>query len=204
MWHSFDLGPVHFVMIDTESDFPSSPTKPHTFIGGGAGGGFGNQLSWLKQDLATANASTNTQWIVVAGHRPWYSSKTEDWPLFTPTHLRSAFESILHEHGVDMYLCGHKHFYERTKKILNGKLDEKEGIVHITNGAAGNNEGVQAKGHGNKGLIATGQYAGTGFGELATITSNDGETVLRWRYRLSGNGSVVDELILPAREKRKR
>ena len=210
MWYSFDLGSVHFAMIDTESDYPSAPTKPHTFIGGGAGGGFnGNQLKWLTQDLKDANARTEIEWIVVSGHRPWYSSKTMDWPLRTPTHLRNAFEKILVENNVDMYLCGHKHFYERTKKIVDGKVDLIKGIVYVTNGAAGNNEGVQKKGNGNKDLIETGQYAasGTGFGELATMEGGDGSgggMVLRWRYRLSKDGSVVDELILPARGKRKK
>ena len=210
MWYSFDLGSVHFAFIDTESDYPSSPTKPHTVIGGGAGGGFnGNQLMWLTQDLKSANANPNILWVVVSGHRPWYSSKKIDWPLLTPSHLRNGFEKIMVENHVDLYLCGHKHFYERTKMVSNGKVDLINGIIHLTNGAAGNNEGVQKKGSGNKELIEAGQYeeAGTGFGELATVVDqrNGGGVgmVLRWRYRLSKDGSVVDELILPAKLKKK-
>ena len=49
--------------------------------------------------------------------------------------------------------------------------------------------------------------AGTGLGELATVVDqrNGGGVgmVLRWRYRLSKDGSVVDELILPAKLKKK-
>lgn len=39
VWYSYRVGNVHFVSIDTESDFPNAPTKPTTKIGGGAGGG---------------------------------------------------------------------------------------------------------------------------------------------------------------------
>jgi len=38
-----------------------------------------------------------------------------DWPLGTPKHVQAAFEPLLHEFGVDLWLCGHKHYYERTR-----------------------------------------------------------------------------------------
>ena len=208
MWYSYDLGPVHFVSISTETDYPSAPTTPKTWLGGGAGGGFGDQIKWLEHDLAAAANKTSTRWIVVTGHRPWYSSSETDWPLLTPIHLRKAFEQMMYDYGVDMYVCGHKHFYERTKPAFDEKEDQARGIVHVTNGAAGNNEGVQKKGHGKAhGLIVAGQYAkaGTGFGELAVVSSNASEVggaVLRWRYRLSRDGSVVDEMTLPPRDRR--
>ena len=74
MWYSFDFGSVHFVSISTESDFHGAPTTPHTFFGGGKGGGFGNQLGWLEADLARARADPGVTYIVIVGHRPWYIS----------------------------------------------------------------------------------------------------------------------------------
>ena len=69
MWYSWQLGAVHFASVSTESDFPHAPTTPHTLIGGGAGGGFGDQLSWLKDDLAAARADPSVTWIVVVSDR---------------------------------------------------------------------------------------------------------------------------------------
>ena len=116
MWHSWRVGHVHFVAVSTESDFPHAPTGPHTHLGGGAGGGFaGNQLAWLRADLAAAAADPDVRWIVAVGHRPWYTSASIDWPLLAPHRIQESFEPLLHEFGVDLWLCGHKHFYERSK-----------------------------------------------------------------------------------------
>jgi hypothetical protein len=106
MWYSYRLGGVHFASVSTESDFPHAPTSPHTFIGGGAGGGFGDQIGWLNADLARARADPDVKWIVVVGHRPWYASKSNDWPLRAPEHIQAAFEGLLKQYSVDLYLCG--------------------------------------------------------------------------------------------------
>merc|ERR1719162_1530137 len=52
MWYSFDYGPVHFVVANTETDFPSAPEGEHGGAGsiiGGASGHFapdGEYLRW--------------------------------------------------------------------------------------------------------------------------------------------------------------
>jgi len=74
MWYSWQSGSVHFVSVNTESDFPNAPSTPHTVVGGGAAGGFGDQLAWLRSDLAMARNKSDVKWIVAFGHRPWYSS----------------------------------------------------------------------------------------------------------------------------------
>lgn len=196
MWYSFQVGSVHFVSVSSETDFPNAPTTPHTRLGGGAGGGFGDQLAWLRRDLSAAQSNPSVKFIVAMGHRPWYSSMPLDWPPLAPRHVQHAFEPLLYEFGVDMWLCGHKHFYERAKAAYAGKVDEARGIVQIVNGAAGNNEGVE-RGFGG-GLIVASNYATTGYGELSVLNA----TSLRWRYLLSSDGSVSDELILHARDRR--
>lgn len=197
MWYSWQVGGVHFVSLSSESDFPGAPTTPHTFLGGGAGGGFGDQLGWLRRDLAAARANPSVQWIVAMGHRPWYASKSSDWPLWAPHYVQKAFEPLLYEFGVDIYLCAHKHYYERAQAAFQGKPDETRGIVQIVNGAAGNNEGIdKGKGAGS-GLIVAANYESQGFGELSVLNS----TAMRWRYYQSSDGSVSDELILFARDR---
>ena len=195
MWYSFNIAGIHFASISTESDFSHSPTSPHTIIGGGAGGGFGNQLAWLRKDLATARQDPNIKFVVVYGHRPWYSSVKSDWPLHAEEHVQAAFEPIFYEYRVDLYICGHKHFYERTASASNGKENNVNGTVQIINGAAGNNEGVE-RGHGPKGLVVAANYADEGFGSLQLV--NNG-TVLRWQYHLATNGSAVDQVDLTTR-----
>ena len=54
------------------------------------------------------------KWFIVAIHRPLYVSS---WPVsgslqVMAAKLRSAFESILVENGVDLVLAGHHHSYQ--------------------------------------------------------------------------------------------
>ncbi len=152
MWYSFSVGAVHFAVVSTETDFPNAPTSPRTWVGGGAGGGFGDQLGWLRRDLAAARADPSIVWVVVVGHRPWHGSKDKDWPVFAVKHLRDAFEPIMLEFEVDLYLCGHRHYYERTVPIGADASASPNGTITLINGAAGNVEGLE-KGNGVGGQV---------------------------------------------------
>jgi hypothetical protein len=66
MWYSVDQGGVHFVSIDTETDFPGCA---ESFLDG-----WGDQLAWLKTDLTKFRQSSPDGWLVVVGHKPMYSS----------------------------------------------------------------------------------------------------------------------------------
>lgn len=50
MWrrHSLDYGGVHVVSISTETDWADAPEGPGTYLNGGP---FGDQLTWLHNDL---------------------------------------------------------------------------------------------------------------------------------------------------------
>ena len=54
LWYSFDYGEAHFTFINTESDYPNAPTTPKTIFNP-SGGGFGDQIKWLKNDLSKTN-----------------------------------------------------------------------------------------------------------------------------------------------------
>lgn len=140
-WYSFDHGMVHFVMLNTETDFPNAPDEPN---GEGAenAGPFapsGAQLAWLKKDLASVDRK-KTPWVVAAGHRPWYVSTS------ACTECRTAFEPVLLEHGVDLVLHGHKHFYERHAAVADGVAQEitanPTAPWYVVNGAAGHYDGL--------------------------------------------------------------
>jgi predicted phosphodiesterase len=86
-WYSFDWGPVHFVVLDTEKYFEE-------------------QQAWLKTDL-TAH---DRPWTIAVLHRPPYSAGSHG----SEHAVREAFSPILAEHGVALVLAGHEHDYERT------------------------------------------------------------------------------------------
>lgn len=67
------------------------------------------QYNWLKADLAAVDRS-KTPWIVINGHRPMWSSQVSSYQK----NLRNAFYEVMIEHGVDIYVAGHIHWYERT------------------------------------------------------------------------------------------
>jgi hypothetical protein len=122
-WYSFDYGLAHFISIDGETDFANSPEYPFAREkGGGAteastyitdAGPFGKvngsysvnanyeQIQWLQKDLASIDR-TKTPWVIAMSHRPMYSSQVSSYQK----NLRAAFESLLINAGVDMYLSG--------------------------------------------------------------------------------------------------
>ena len=51
MWYSFDYGPVHVVMLNTETDFEGAPLGPGTSVNAGHFRGTTAQVEWLENDL---------------------------------------------------------------------------------------------------------------------------------------------------------
>lgn len=77
------------------------------------------QLDWLDRSLARATS----RWRVVCSHHPVHSSG-----LHGPTAaLVDVLEPLLVQHGVDLFLAGHDHHYERTVPI--------GGVTHVVSGA---------------------------------------------------------------------
>jgi predicted MPP superfamily phosphohydrolase len=107
-WWSIDYGNTHFTFMSTEH--PYHPGTP--------------QYSWLKQDLAKANANRrNTPWLILSGHRPMYSSDVDEWDSHRPgSYFQMVIEPLMKEYNVDLYLCGHMHMYERVYPVLNGTV----------------------------------------------------------------------------------
>jgi hypothetical protein len=67
---------------------------------------------------------------VVLGHYPAYSSgKHAILETSTLHQMRKILEPIFKRYGVDVYLAGHEHHYERSKPL--------QGVHHIVSGAAG-------------------------------------------------------------------
>ncbi|NVB77969.1 MAG: metallophosphoesterase family protein [Kofleriaceae bacterium] len=87
-WYSYDYGPVHFVALDTESDYAT-------------------QMKWLDRDLA----ATKQPWKILYMHKPPYSSGEHG----SDVKLRMGLEPLLAKYNVQLVLAGHDHDYERVK-----------------------------------------------------------------------------------------
>jgi len=110
-YFSFDFGPIHFTYLYsyTEADVAQ-------------------QCPWLLKDLSI----TSLPWKIVVAHKTIYSSGTHG---ITP-YLMQYWVPIFDKTGVDFYINGHDHIYERSWPIKEGKIDPN-GTVYITTGGAG-------------------------------------------------------------------
>lgn len=148
-WYSFEYGMVHFVMFDTETDFNDAPDAPggSQALDAGPFGFTNQQLEFLAADLASVDR-TVTPWLVVGGHRPWYSTGGSDNIC---TECQAAFEPLLYKYGVDLAIFGHVHNSQRFLPVNNSiadpkGLDDPTAPVYIIAGGAGNIEGLSSVG----------------------------------------------------------
>lgn len=228
-WYSFDYGLAHFVSFDSETDFAYSPeypfqrdvygknetlptpaqtyetdSGPFGYIQGGIPQVFNNsayeQYQWLKKDLAAVNR-TKTPWVIAMSHRPMYSSQVASYQK----NLRNAFQSLFLQNGVDVYIAGHIHWYERTFPLtVNGTVDHASvkdnatyytnsgvSMTHLINGAAGNIESHSTLGSSPilplTNVLNQEQY---GFGRLTVYN----KTMLSWNY-INGDGTGVGDAV---------
>lgn len=93
-WYSLRRGPVELFMLDTNVNVP-----------------WQQQLPWLKRALAASTAP----WKVVVGHHPIYSAGLYGDDRALIARLTPLFKA----YGVQLYINGHEHNYERTQ-ILDG------------------------------------------------------------------------------------
>ncbi|KAL2816042.1 Metallo-dependent phosphatase-like protein [Aspergillus cavernicola] len=141
-WYSFEYGMAHIVMINTETDFESAPSGQGGSAGlnGGPFGTKNQQIEFLELDLASVDRSI-TPWVIVAGHRPWYTSGSACTPC------QEAFEDIFYKYGVDLGVFGHVHNSQRYLPVYDNTLDpngmqDPKAPMYIVSGGAGNIEGL--------------------------------------------------------------
>jgi hypothetical protein len=131
-YYSFNRGLTHFVVVSAEA-----------YIYSVDAGFLGNQLRFLKADLAAVNRSA-TPWVVALVHKD----------SFMQPNAFADFSPVLEAAGVDVLFCGHVHYYNRmmpynpmTQKVDTGAVSA-DGAVYtnpaymttIVSGGAGNHE----------------------------------------------------------------
>ncbi|EFX04943.1 acid phosphatase [Grosmannia clavigera kw1407] len=231
MWYSFDYGLAHFISLNGETDYAYSPEWPfirdtdgvateprenQTYITDS--GPFGyikdnaytkteayEQYQWLVRDLAAIDRS-KTPWVFVMSHRPMYSTAYSSDQL----HIRNAFEETLLQYGVDAYLAGHIHWYERMFPMgRNGTIDMASvaandnntyytntgvSMAHIVNGMAGNIESHSTLADGKVVLNLTAVLDQTHYGFSKLTVHN--ASVVTWDFVRGDGCGIGDSLTL--------
>ena len=115
-WYSYDVGDWHLIALDSQCGV----------IGGCNSGN--PEYNWLANDLKShSNACTLAYW-----HIPIYSSSHDRQPDMANMY------KLLYEHGADVVLNGHAHFYERfAPQDSAGNLDRAGGIREFLVGTGG-------------------------------------------------------------------
>ena len=189
-WYSFEYGMVHVAMIDTETDFADAPDGPGGSAGldGGPFGAPNQQLEFLQADLASVDRNV-TPWLIVAGHRPWYSTGGSS-NICSP--CQTAFESLLYEYGVDLAIFGHVHNSQRFQPVYNNTADPNglnnpKAPMYIVAGGAGNIEGLSSVGSN----VSYNAFAYAEDWSYATVSFLDTHN-LKVEFIRSSTGDVLD------------
>lgn len=98
---------VKFIFIDTTPMLRRALTQPEIFPDASEQD-MEAQLSWLRQELA----DTVPDWVVVAGHHPVYSGRSDT--AGQRADVQAHLEDILAENRPDLYLAGDVHCFEHT------------------------------------------------------------------------------------------
>jgi hypothetical protein len=195
LFYSFDYGLVHFISLDTEVDYPGSPEGPGTTMNCGP---FGDQLTWLRNDLAKAAANRhNVPWIMVGGHHPFYSSFTVEKGVWPASQV--AFEQLFNEYKVDMVFWGHIHWTERMWPIAPGGKVAQTNYHNAPNPAyfivasVGNVEGLSSYSEKDKHdfiAYANGDDFGISYVDIYNATT------LHYQFIQSETLKVLDEVYI--------
>jgi len=121
-WFSKEVGPVHVISLCSYC-----ATYPGSW-----------QYEWLVSDFESIDRE-KTPWVIVMTHAPWYNSNTAHQGEAEPH--RVDMEELLYDNGVDIFVNGHVHSYERSIGVYNGCLNECAPNF-ITLGDGGNYEGT--------------------------------------------------------------
>lgn len=192
-WYSFEYGMAHIVMINTETDFSNAPDEPSgsSRLNSGPFGRPYQQIDFLKADLASVDR-TVTPWVIVAGHRPWYSTGVNQGC----DSCQAAFEDIFYKYGVDLGVFGHVHNSQPFAPLYNGTADsngmnDPKAPMYIVAGGAGNIEGL------NPSIVQPSytEFAYTSDYSYATVRFLD-EQHLQVDFYQSSTGTLLDSSTL--------
>lgn len=125
--YSFRYGDAEFFVLDTNT------LRTLSLAPGG------DQYKWLEKSLAASDA----KWKFCYHHHPAYSSDADDYGNTAKgastngdPHVKLLLP-LYEKHKVDIVFNGHIHLYERSWPVKDGKVNQKDGVTHITSGGGG-------------------------------------------------------------------
>ncbi len=105
LWYSFNYGGIHFISLSSDSDYREGSV----------------QYKWLVSDLQNIKKTHPDYWIIVAFHRPPFTSVGA-----SNMDIRDTLCPLFDSYHVNLVYNGHEHDYERIYPInANGKLGSK-------------------------------------------------------------------------------
>jgi hypothetical protein len=146
LYFSWNKDLVHYVSISTELWFNFKWSVDSSMM-----------LKWLEKDLEEANKNrAQVPWIIAQSHRSVYCTD-ESVSVRSRRHLSTSsdcttatlplklqLEPILHKYGVDFWVNGHEHNYERTYPLYKGQSEKSytdpKATIYVVSGAAGSQE----------------------------------------------------------------
>ncbi|MEK2479307.1 metallophosphoesterase family protein [Streptomyces noursei] len=147
LWYAFTVGAVRFISL--ANDDVAIQDTGDTYVRGYSGGA---QRQWLERELKAARGNAGIDWIVVFMHHPMISSSRSG--SGSDVGIRTAWGPLFDAYGVDLVLCGHEHYYERSLPVRGAMpneartpvpvstrtdvADTAKGTVHMIIGGGGN------------------------------------------------------------------
>jgi len=125
-YYSFDWGPVHFSVVDSNADLD----------------GCSPQMRWLCADLAAAN-EREMPWKVILLHHPVYTMGLYAISRHAANRL---LPPLADRYGVDLVFNGHDHNYQRSHPVRGGGVVDPwrgpdfgrpGGTVYVVTGGGG-------------------------------------------------------------------
>jgi acid phosphatase type 7 len=153
-YYSFDVGNAHFVVLDPWKTWWEQNTDPAHLP-------WQQQKAWLENDLAT----TLQHWKIVINHFPLYCDGNYDSDDNAPLAvLRQELVPIMDRFGVDLFIAGHDHTYQRTYLIKGhtGARETLEPQRHIRSFSSGESEPIEKQLGADAGTVYVVSGAGGG------------------------------------------
>ena len=117
-YYSFDYGPLHFLMLDSERGKLAISDE---------------RLDDMR-DFAVADLQgVSRPWKIAVFHHPIISGMPG---RESDVLMADNFSSLFEEHGVQLVLAGHNHMYERFVPLKSG-VPASDGITYVTTGGGG-------------------------------------------------------------------
>jgi hypothetical protein len=185
-WFSYNMGNAHFVSISTEVWFYTQQQEV-----------LGDMLAWLKQDLMAANQNrSEAPWLIVFGHRSMYCSCDGDCDGGAAT-VKDDLEELFYQQGVDLFINGHEHNYERLYSVYNetymagngSQVTNPPATTYVVTGDAGNSEGHEPFTRPQPTWSA---FRGNVFGYSRMVIHND--THLYWEQVQTDSGEPLADM----------